>query len=476
MRMALALASAVCLLAAQGGALAQQPAAPVPAAVAPDSVLTLSDAWRAALQNDPTYQAAISEREAGQTNRAMGRAGLLPQVSASLGRNKIRGTLDSPTAFGGVATTDLDYMAKTNEIRATQSVFNWSRIAEYRQGNARADYSLAVFDTRSKDTAVRLINRYFQTLLSYENVVLSQSYLEANEKQILAAQRRFDSGEGTITDVRETSSRRDLARADLIQAQDALVVARRELQEMVGSAPSAIVGLQSGFKTRSLDPATLEGWLSAAMSNNAEIRAGIEAVRISEREIDRTFGGHLPTLDIVASRRLVENETISTRDQDSNTTSFGVQISLPIFSGGLTSAQVAQARHNRDRASQELEATRERIAVEVTRQYQAVVSGAERIAALVVAVESSAAALKAVERGYQAGTRSIVDILDAQDQLYRSRLELTQARLQYVLARLMLAGAAGTLDAAAIDTVTSAYFDEGGKPVNIEGGQLPAGA
>lgn len=475
MRMALALASAVCLMAAQGGALAQQPAARAPAAVAPGSVLTLSDAWRAALQNDPTYQAAISEREAGQTNRAMGRAGLLPQVSASLGRNKIRGTLDSPTAFGGVTTTDLDYMAKTNEIRATQSVFNWSRIAEYRQGNARADYSLAVFDTRSKDTAVRLINRYFQTLLSYENVVLSQSYLQANEKQILAAQRRFDSGEGTITDVRETSSRRDLARADLIQAQDALVVARRELQEMVGSAPSAIVGLQSGFKTRSLDPATLEGWLSAAMSNNAEIRAGIEAVRISEREIDRTFGGHLPTLDIVASRRLVENETISTRDQDSNTTSFGVQIALPIFSGG-SFAQVTQARHNRDRAAQELEATRERIAVEVTRQYQAVVSGAERIAALVVAVESSAAALTAVERGYQAGTRSIVDILDAQDQLYRSRLELTQARLQYVLARLMLAGAAGTLDAAAIDTVTDAYFDGGGKPVNIEGSQVPHGA
>src|SRR5690606_11743175 len=243
----------------------------------------LSTAWRAALANDPTYQAAISEREAGQTNRAMGRAGLLPQVSASLGRNKIRGTLDTPTPQGGVISTDLDYMSKTNEIRATQSVFNWSRIAAYRQGNARADYSLAVFDTRSKETAVRLINRYFQALLSYENVVLSQSYLEANEKQIQAAQRRFDSGEGTITDVRETSSRRDLARADLIQAQDALVVARRELQEMVGSAPSAIVGLQSGFKTRSLDPATLEGWLSAAMSNNAEIRAGIEAVRISER-------------------------------------------------------------------------------------------------------------------------------------------------------------------------------------------------
>src|SRR5690606_3943808 len=212
----------------------QQAPAAASASTAAIGSYDLATAWRAALQNDPSYQAAISEREAGQTNRAMGRAGLLPQVSASLGRTRMDGTLDSPTASGTVATEDLDYTAKTNEIRATQSVFNWSRIAEYRQGHARADYSLAVFDTRAKDTSVRLVNRYFQTLLAYENVVLARNNLDANEKHIVVAQRRFDSGEGTITDVRETSSRRDLARAELIRRQDALVVARRELQEMVG--------------------------------------------------------------------------------------------------------------------------------------------------------------------------------------------------------------------------------------------------
>src|SRR5690606_7226815 len=135
-----------------------------------------------------------SEREAGQTNRALGLAALLPQVSASLGRNKIRGTLDTPTAAGDVQRTDLDYMSGTKEIRGTQTIFNWSRIAEYRQGQARADYSLAVFDTKSKDTSVRLINRYFQALLSYENVVLARNKLQANEKQIVAADRRYDGG------------------------------------------------------------------------------------------------------------------------------------------------------------------------------------------------------------------------------------------------------------------------------------------
>src|SRR5690606_35929537 len=190
---------------------AQHVAAPVAQAAVADGVFDLASAWRSALQHDPSYQADISEREAGQTNRAMGRAGLLPQVSASLGRTRIDGTLDTPTATGDVVTEDLDYTAKTNEIRATQTLFNWGRIAEYRQGHARADYSLAVFDTRAKDTAVRLVNRYFQTLLAYENVILARNNLEANEQHIMVAQRRYDNGEGTITDVRETSSRRDLS-------------------------------------------------------------------------------------------------------------------------------------------------------------------------------------------------------------------------------------------------------------------------
>lgn len=451
-------------------------ASPVGAAAAasnadPTGAFDLSSAWRAALQNDPSYQAAISEREAGQTNRAMGRAGLLPQVSASIGRTKIDGTLDSPTSTGGVYTEDLDYMSKTNEIRATQSVFNWSRIAEYRQGNARADYSLAVFDTRAKDTAVRLVNRYFQTLLAYENVLLAENNLAANEKHIIAAQRRFDSGEGTVTDVRETSSRRDLSRAELIQRRDALLVARRELQEMVGASPVSLATLTPTFSPRTLKPATLAEWTDLAMRGNAEIRAGLEGVRIAEREVERAFGGHLPSVDLVASRRVVEKETISTRNQNSATTSVGVQVNVPIFSGGLTSAQVDQARHNRDRAQSELAATREKVAVEVTRQYQAVVSGAERIRALEVAVESSADALVAVERGYQAGTRSVVDILDAQEQVYRSRLELTQARLEYVLARLMLAAAANSLDASLIDDINQQYFVS--KPVNVLQASLP---
>ncbi len=419
--------------------------------------LTLSQAWRAAMQNDPTYHAAISEREAGQANRAIGRAGLLPQVNASLGRHKIRGTLEGPGTCGPECT-DLDYTSRINEVRATQTVFNWSKIAEYRQGHARADYSLAVFNTKADSSSISLINRYFQTLLSYENVVLAKGKLQANEKQLIASQHRFDAGEGTIPEVRETLSRRDLARADLIKAEDALIVARRELQEMLGQAPLQLAGLRRDFAPQPLVPATEEKWLAMAMINNAEIRSAEQSLRVSDQEIDRAFGGHLPTLDLVAARRKVDAETLATRDQSSTTTAIGIQLALPIYSGGLVSAQVKQARHNRERAVQELAATRERVAVEVTRQFQAVVNGAQRINALVLAVKSSAEALKAIQMGYQMGTRTVLDVLDAEEQSYRSQLDLTQARLEYALARLSLAAVVGRLDAGVIDMIDSTYF------------------
>lgn len=442
-----------CLMAWVSG-LPAAPSLPVQEA---GQAVTLSEAWQSAMQNDPTYQAAISEREAGQAQRAIGRAGLLPQVSASVGRHKIRGTLEGPGACGPECT-DLNYMSRVNEIRATQTIFNWSRISEYRQGHARADYSLAVFETRAESTSLRLINRYFQTLLSYENVVLAQGQLQANEKQVEAAQWRFEAGEGTLPDVHETVSRRDLSRAELIQAEDELLVAQRELQEMLGQAPLQLTALRADFVTQPLNPPTQDSWLSMAMKNNAEILAAQQNLRISDQEIDRTFGGHLPTLDLVAARRNVDAETISTRDQSSNTTSIGVQLAVPIYSGGLVSAQVRQARHNHDRALQELAAIRERIAVEVTRQYHAVDSGAQRIRALVLAVESSAEAVQATQMGYQLGTRSVLDVLDVQEQSYRAQLDLTQARLQYAYARLALVAAAGQLDAAVINAIDTTYF------------------
>ena len=130
-----------------------------------------------------------------------------------------------------------------------------------------------------------------------------------------------------------------------------------------------------------------------------------------------------------------------------------------MYSGGRTQAQVNQAQHNRDRSQFEKAAIQEQIAVEVTRQYQGVLSGAQYIKALEKAVESNRLAIVAAEQGYQGGTSSIRDILDAQDRLYNAELDLTKARLDYVLARLMLAAVTDGLDSSLIQQISDTYFN-----------------
>ena len=430
------------------------------AAPAGPQTVTLSVAWHSVMQNDPGYQAALNERDAGLTQREIGRAGLLPQISASAGRTRIHGTLETPGACGPECT-DLDYTSRINEIRATQTVFDWSRIAEYQQGKARADHSLAVFDTQVDDIALRLFNRYFQTLLAQEQAALAEEKLQANAKQVQIAERRFSGGDGTIVDIQEARSRHDLARADLIKAKDAVIVAQRELQEMLGYAPGQLATLQDGFEPQPLQPATEAEWQLMALEGNPGIHVAAQNMRVADHEIDRVFGGHLPTLELVLAYRDVDAETITTRDQSSHTTAVGVQAVLPIYAGGRVMAQVEQARHNYDRSAQELAAARSQVAVDITRHYQGVVTGAQRIGALVRAVASSTAALKATETGHRLGERTTLDVLDAEDRLFQARLDLMQARLQYVLAHLSLAAAAGRLDPVVIERVDRMYFAPG---------------
>lgn len=427
--------------------------------------ISLSSAWQAAQVNDPRFQAAISDREAGQTERALGRAALLPQISGSIGRTRMNGHLDTPDASGNPVRQDLDYTSKINDLSLQQSLFDWGRISGYRQGHAKADQALATFDVHANDTSERLINRYFQVLLGQQQVVLSANNVEATTKHIEIAQHHFKRGEGTITEVHEAQARRDIAHARWLSAQDNLAVSRRELQEMIGTAPQQLFGLQDPLKPVDLQPDYLDGWMQMALLRNAQIRAATEGLRVSNLEIQRAFSGHLPTATLTGSVRKNTAESISTRNQESSTRALGVSIQVPIFAGGATQAQVRQAQHSRDRTQYELDATREEIAVEVTRQYQGVVSGAQKIQAYQKAVESNQLALKAAERGYQGGVRSISDILDSQDRLFQSQLDLTQARLEYVMARLMLAAVADGLTGELIQQTTEQFFSS--SPINV---------
>ncbi|MBI3144536.1 MAG: TolC family protein, partial [Pseudogulbenkiania sp.] len=266
----------------------------------PVAAMDLKEAWGLLKRQGPSYLAAEHEREAGQENRALGLAGLLPQITASVYKNRIDGTSEHPDIFGREQTTPLNYDSQGGSVQLRQSLLNWPKMAEYRQGEQKTRYSEAVFDAKSQDAAVDLAGRYLDVLLAYETIAMAEAKVKAFEEQRAASQRRFDLGDGTVTDIDEATARRDLAQAERLEAQSNLQTSLRLLQELLGDMPTRIAGLQpASFATPALAPAVLADWLAEAETHNPALHARQRAYDVAQEEYNRVHGQHLPSVDFV---------------------------------------------------------------------------------------------------------------------------------------------------------------------------------
>ncbi|MCC2596132.1 TolC family outer membrane protein [Pusillimonas sp. MFBS29] len=435
-------------------------------------VVDLSRAWRRALEYDHNYQAAISEQAAAQTEEAMGRAGLLPQIQAGYSRSQVKGDAVSFNALGQSNSSELSYTSTNAYIQLQQPIVNFGRYAGYQRGIALANEGTAIFAARRQATALRLTEVYLNVLLAHDNLGLQRSLVEVLEARATALEAHLKQFEGTVTAVQETQARLAVARADMIDAADQLQVAERELAAMLGGPVARLSALQAEhFPLTGLQPAGLAQWLELARTNNAEVRAARQAVAVAETEVDQATSRYLPTLDLIVSVSKADSENLSTLSQRSNTFMAGLQANIPIFTGGYNTANVSRTRADQKRLQHELTATLERTQAEVMRQYTNVLGGAERIRAFEAAVESGQQALHATEQSFRAGVLSNLDVLRAQDTLYRARFDLVRARLEYLLARLSLASAAGTLDDAGFDSISQTYL---GRVITLQEKQEPS--
>ena len=407
----------------------------------PASAMDLKQAWDLLQYQGPIYRAAVHEKEAGSENRAIGTAGLLPQINASAYDNKVNG---SQRQNG--ADNDLDYTSKGANVRLRQPLFNKQKMAEYRQGQQRADYSVAVFDAKSQDAAVRLAESYFDVLLASETIALAKAKLRAFDEQLASAQRRMELGAGTITDIDESVARRDLAEAELIEAQDNLVNTRSKLEEYIGEPPESLTTLRPGFDTPPLLPSNLQDWLVKAQTDSPLIHARRYSRDLAEEEVKRAKAGHWPTLDFIAGYTAGQSQSLSELNQRNHYGSIGLEVNFPLFSGGGVSALTRQASANSDKALDELDATRLEVISGTTREFRGIQSGAKRIHALERAVESNERSLISTRKGFkEGGTSTNVDVLNAEELLFVARHDLFEAKLRYLMSHLRLASSVGSL-------------------------------
>ncbi|HVK95643.1 MAG TPA: TolC family outer membrane protein [Noviherbaspirillum sp.] len=424
------------------------------------SALSLLEAYDAALQNDPTYRSAIHEHDAGQQNRVLGRSSLLPTVSASYSSSKNRADITAPDAFGRERTTHPEYTSTVGTVQVRQPILNLEGIARYQQGIAQTNYSDAVFSSRSKELVLRVVAAYGDTQHAEHQLALAVAQRDAFAEQMRVNERMFQKGEGTRTDMLETQAKYDVAEAQVIEARDNLTTARNTLAAIVGSDVTHVDQLSDDFQVQTLQPAGFDEWKAIALENNAEIAAQRHTVEATRQDINRNRAGHAPRLDMLASVSRNKGETLNTFNEESTVRSVGVQLNIPLYSGGYVSAATSQAVSNHEKAKSDLDTKTSEVLVELRKQYSLVLSSAAKIDALVKSVKSATLLVKATEQSIKGGVRINLDLLNAQQQFYTAKRDLAQARYTYLLSYLRLRNAAGTLNVDDLRSVAG-YFVAG---------------
>lgn len=423
-------------------------------ACAMENLLSL---YEKALQYDAQYKAAEANMAAEREEINKSRALFMPKVQfgASVGHGETDRT--TQTNLGAV-DSKLNYDIHNYVLSLRQPLFNKESIATYRGAEASVQSKEALLLKENATLISRLAAAYFETLYAQEKVEVLRSNIAATSQQRDQAQRRYDHGEGTITEINEAQANLELAQAELITTENSLAVHRQNLGNMAGVAVDDIAPLDTAQLPDSVpDSDNLDYWMQLALGNNPEIAAAQLSVEVARQEVEKKRAGHFPTLDLVGVRSYSENDSNNTLGSRFNTTTVALQFNMPLFAGGFTSASVRQA-HNRVDAAEELLNLRTRDIEANTKKYlNSIRSGLLALSAYRQAVKSSEIALEGTQKGFDAGTRTNIEVLNAQQKLFRSRLELS--RVQYVLVNdiINLKQAAGMLNEAQLQALNQFF-------------------
>jgi outer membrane protein, protease secretion system len=427
-------AGSVLWLAATAAAAQSGPAASAPAG----STVGFSQAFEAAIGHDPQFRSARHERDASQGNVAIARAQLLPQVSLSVSDAMTRGVREFPNSFNQQVSVQLEYQAPQTALQLRAPLFNFESLTRYRQALVQSDAADAIFRVRGAELVERLATNYMQGLLMVENARQLRAQIASLEVQQQRAEQRLLRGEGSRIEVADAKAQLELARVRLIDTLDQQNVARRALARITGLDVPLQRGVPERFEPPPLLPAQLDEWLTLARMRNAVVQVREKQLEVARLGVDRARAGHFPRLDAVASVSQSSNDSVSSLNQSSRLASVGLQLSVPLYSGGGVDAGVRQARSEVAKAEADLANEREQVAVELQRNYMAVSSGTARLQAMAQAVAANELVLEGVSRGQAAGLRTLAEVQEATARLFGARRELGQARLDYLLARTRL--------------------------------------
>lgn len=423
--------------------------------------LDLVQGYRLALKNDATYQAALAANQAGREAVPQALAQLLPNLSASGSRSKNATDSQSPGFLGQMNHSFSRYTSASTTLALRQPLYRKYNFALYQQAQAQEKNADAVLDKDRQDLLMRLSGAYFEALMAQEQLAFILAQKDAYSGQLQSATKAFAAGVGTRTDIDDAQARYDLGLAQELEARQNIGYTRRQLQVIVNQPVESLATLDAQrMELLPPDPNNPEEWIARSEENNAELRALQANVEAAQQELEKAKSGHYPTADLFVQRSKTESDTNYTINSQYLTTAVGVQFNIPIWSGGAVNSQMRQAAANLEKTKQQYEARRREIGQQVRKEFQNVTEGILKVKSLEQAERSSSQAVFSNQKGLQAGTRSQIDILNAQQQQMNVRRDLAQARYQYLMARVRLQGLMNSLNEDEMARINSWLVEE----------------
>jgi len=425
-----------------------------PAAGATD----LLQAYDLARSSDPQLAAAEAQKLAQGEGVVQSRAALLPQIGASASLGRSSGDSQGSQVFGGNPLPPSDSSSSSRSrsvgINLNQSIYNHGNYTGLRASRARAERAGSDYDATLNQLMVRVADSYFNVLTAIETLAVARTEEGAVKRQLDQAEQRFEVGLTAITDVHEARARYDAARASAIAAETSLFDAREALAEVTGQHLDGLRGLSEGFRPELPTPQDPESWVRLALEGNPLLRSRDLSLQASEHDIATARSGHLPTVSMTAgwndqagwgtsTNRIADTSSRFNNNSDGH--SIGLSLNVPLFAGFATQSRVRQAIYSRDATAEQLEQERRAVTRQTRNAYRALLAGISEIEARQQAVVSASSALEATETGFEVGTRTIVDVLLAQQQLATAQREYARSRHGFVVNSLRLRQAAGTI-------------------------------
>ena len=418
--------------------------------------------YQEALRNDSLLSSAQFQNEATQELIKQGKSLFLPSITVDASFDKrdkerkfLTSSLPSNDLLSGKKT---NYNTYNYGVTVKQPLFNYSAYAQYKKILTQIDLSDKQLIKTQQDLIFRISKIYFETLLAKDQVDLFQYQRASIQEQLSKAEVQFEAGLISVTDINEAKTKKALIEAQQIGAIQKLKIKKREIQLITGKLPGKLSPLNPVITFTEVDNLA-DNWILIAQENNLELQIKKDELKIAEREIDSRRSDHYPTIDAIANRSRNWDKggypygAIKNEGMRSYSDTIGVEISIPIFSGGMTSSKVREAVLLKSKLEEDVEYLRRGVELKVRDYYLSLQTNFSEISAYQQAMEASTLQLESTKLGFQEGLRNSVEVLDSQQILFNAKLNILESRYNYIMNFINLKLSAGMLSIEDLDEI-----------------------